>query len=229
MTSATPRLMHFEGGDALPAFRAQALLSRLQQAVPRVSEVQARFVHWAAFDTPPTRAELDRFEALMRYGDPGKPAGGRAEGELFVVMPRLGTVSPWASKATDIARNCGVVLHRVERVAEFRLKLKGGLLSAAKPLSATERTALAELLHDRMTESVASERTAAAHLFDPVAAPPLQHVDVLGAGRVALVQANGEFGLALSEDEIDYLVNAFETLGRNPSDVEVMMFAQANS
>ena len=229
MTSATPRLMHFEGGDALPAFRAQALLSRLQQAVPRVSDVQARFVHWAAFDTPPARAELDRFEALMRYGDPGKPAGGRAEGELFVVMPRLGTVSPWASKATDIARNCGVVLHRVERVAEFRLKLKGGLLSAAKPLSATERTALAELLHDRMTESVASERTAAAHLFDPVAAPPLQHVDVLGAGRVALVQANGEFGLALSEDEIDYLVNAFETLGRNPSDVEVMMFAQANS
>ena len=226
MTSVTPHLMHFEGGDALPTFRAQALLARLQEAVPRVSDVRARFVHWAAFDMLPARAELDRFEALMRYGEPASDA---TEGELFVVMPRLGTVSPWASKATDIARNCGVVLHRVERVTEFRLKLKSGLLSAAKPLSAAERSALAALLHDRMTESVAAERSAAAHLFDPVAAPPLQHVDVLGAGRVALVRANVEFGLALSEDEIDYLVNAFETLGRNPSDVELMMFAQANS
>ena len=226
MTSATLHLMHFEGGDALPAFRAQALLSRLQAVCPRVSEVQARFVHWAAFDTPPARAELDRFEALMHCGE---PAHSRTEGELFVVMPRLGTVSPWASKATDIARNCGVVLHRVERVTEFHLKLKGGLLSAAKPLSADERSALAALLHDRMTESVAAERAAAAHLFDAVDAPPLVHVDVLGVGRTALVQANVEFGLALSDDEIDYLVDAFKALGRNPSDVELMMFAQANS
>jgi phosphoribosylformylglycinamidine synthase len=218
--------MHFEGGDALPAFRARALLSQLQGAVPRVSDVQARFVHWAAFDDEPARAELDRFEALMSYGE---PASGRAEGELFVVMPRLGTVSPWASKATDIARNCGVVLHRVERVTEFHLKLKGGLLSTAKPLSASERSALADLLHDRMTEAVAGERQAAAHLFDPVAAPPLVHVDVLTAGRSALAQANVEFGLALSGDEIDYLVEAFKALGRNPSDVELMMFAQANS
>ena len=226
MTSATLHLMHFEGGDALPAFRAQALLSRLQAVYPRVSEVQARFVHWAAFDTPPARAELDRFEALMHCGE---PAHSRAEGELFVVMPRLGTVSPWASKATDIARNCGVVLHRVERVTEFHLKLKGGLLSTPKPLSGDERSALAALLHDRMTESVAAERAAAAHLFDAVDAPPLVHVDVLGVGRSALVQANVEFGLALSDDEIDYLVEAFTALGRNPSDVELMMFAQANS
>ena len=226
MTTATPHLMHFEGGDALPAFRAQALLARLQQACPRVSAVHARYVHWAAFDSPPSRAELDRFEALMQYGDAANSERGA---ELFVVMPRLGTVSPWASKATDIARNCGVVLHRVERVTEFRLTLKGGLLSAAKPLSADERTALAALLHDRMTESVAAERAAAAHLFDAVAAPPLVHVDVLVQGRLALVDVNIEFGLALSDDEIDYLVDAFTTLGRNPSDVELMMFAQANS
>ena len=218
--------MHFEGGDALPAFRAQALLASLQCAVARVSAVQACFVHWAAFDTAPARAELERFEALMSYGEPAHRA---VEGELFVVMPRLGTVSPWASKATDIARNCGVVLHRVERVTEFRLKLKGGQLGATKPLSAQERSALTDLLHDRMTESVANERVAATHLFDPVAAPPLVHVDLLGAGRQALVQANGKFGLALSADEIDYLVDAFKALGRNPSDVELMMFAQANS
>ena len=88
---------------------------------------------------------------------------------------------------------------------------------------------MAALWHDRMTEHVAFERQAAAHLFDAAQAEPLAHVDVLGAGRQALVQANGQFGLALSDDEIDYLVAAFGRLQRNPSDVELMMFAQANS
>ena len=144
-------------------------------------------------------------------------------------MPRLGTVSPWASKATDIAHNCGLALHRVERVTEFRLSLKTGLLGGSKPLSDAELQACALLLHDRMTESVAFEREAARHLFDAQPAAPLAHVDVLGQGRSALVQANAEFGLALSDDEIDYLVEAFTRLARNPSDVELMMFAQANS
>jgi phosphoribosylformylglycinamidine synthase len=138
-------------------------------------------------------------------------------------------VSPWASKAADIARNCGLVLHRLERVTEFRLTVKSGLLSAGKPLNTEERSAVAVLLHDRMTESVAFEREDAAHLFDLQAAALLVHVDVLGQGRAALLQANSEFGLALSDDEIDYLVLAFGKLQRNPSDVELMMFAQANS
>jgi phosphoribosylformylglycinamidine synthase len=225
--SATPlHLLHFEGGDALPAFRAQALLTRLQAACPRVAGVSARHVHWAAFDSAPSREQTDKLQALLRYGD---PAAGPATGELVLVMPRLGTVSPWASKASDIARNCGLALHRIERVTEFRLPLKGGLLGAAKPLNGAERAAVAALLHDRMTESVAFEREAAAQLFAARPAAPLVHVDVLGQGRTALVAANGEFGLALSDDEIDYLVQAFGALGRNPSDVELMMFAQANS
>ncbi len=120
-------------------------------------------------------------------------------------------------------------MHRIERVTEFRLTLKSGLLGGPKPLADAERDAVAALLHDRMTESVAFERDAARHLFDPQPAPPLAHIDVLGAGREALVRANAEFGLALSDDEIDYLVDAFGRLGRNPSDVELMMFAQANS
>ncbi|HRD96555.1 MAG TPA: phosphoribosylformylglycinamidine synthase [Rubrivivax sp.] len=223
--SATPlHLKHFEGGDALSAFRARALLARLQAACPRITAVAARHVHWAAFDVMPP--SLDKIAALLDYG----PAyQGPAEGELVLVMPRLGTVSPWASKATDIARNCGVVLHRVERVTEYRLTVKTGLLGAGKPLTEAERRAVATLLHDRMTEHVAFEREAAAHLFDAARAEPLAHVDVLGAGRQALVQANGQFGLALSDDEIDYLVAAFGRLQRNPSDVELMMFAQANS
>ncbi len=225
--SATPlHLVHFEGGDALSAFRTRALLAQLQAAVQRISTVAVRHVHWAAFDTVPGRADLDKLQALLQYGD---AYTGSTAGELVVVMPRLGTVSPWASKASDIARNCGLVLHRVERVTEFRLTLKNPLLGRVTPLSVDERAAVAPLLHDRMTESVAFEREAAAHLFDAQPAAPLAHVDVLGAGRSALVAANAEFGLALSDDEIDYLVAAFVRLGRNPSDVELMMFAQANS
>jgi phosphoribosylformylglycinamidine synthase len=222
--------MHFEGGNALSAFRAQALLARLQAACPRVTAVSARFVHWVWSDGALEASALEKLSALLRYGDPA-PAGG--DGELVVVMPRLGTVSPWASKATDIAHNCGLGIHRVERVTEYRLALKTGLvagmLGGAKPLSADERAACAAELHDRMTESVAFEREAARHLFDEQAGQPLAHVDVLGKGRAALEAANTEFGLALSPDEIDYLVDAFTGLKRNPSDVELMMFAQANS
>ncbi|WP_119287239.1 phosphoribosylformylglycinamidine synthase [Azohydromonas sediminis] len=226
MPSPSPHLLHFEGSQALSAFRARALLDRIAAVVPRVVGIAARHVHWVASDAPLDAAARDRLQALLTYGD---PYAGPTDGELVVVMPRLGTVSPWASKATDIAHNCGLPVHRIERVTEFHLTLKGGLLGGAKPLSATEREAVAALLHDRMTESVAFERDAARHLFDPQPAPPLAHVDVLAFGREALLEANAAFGLALSDDEVDYLVDAFTRLGRNPSDVELMMFAQANS
>jgi phosphoribosylformylglycinamidine synthase len=235
MPAPSPSTLHFEGGNALSGFRARALLPRLQAACPRITGVAARFVHWVALDAPLAPGGHDRLAALL---DVGQPYAGPADASdvhgtaLVVVMPRLGTVSPWASKATDIVRNCGIaagVLHRVERVTEFRLTLKSGLLGGARPLSEAERDAVAALLHDRMTESVAFERGAAAQLFDPQPAPPLVHVDVLGEGRAALARANAEFGLALSDDEVDYLVDAFGRLGRNPSDVELMMFAQANS
>jgi phosphoribosylformylglycinamidine synthase len=226
MISTSKHLMHFEGGNALSAFRAQALLAKLQAVAPRVSAVHARHVHWVWSDSALDGPAHDKLAALLRYGDPYE---GAADGALIVVMPRLGTVSPWASKATDIAHNCGLNIHRVERVTEFCLNLKSGLLGGSKPLSAEELQACAALLHDRMTESAAFEREAAVHLFDEQPGQPLAHVDVLGAGRAALVAANADFGLALSDDEIDYLVDAFTQLERNPSDVELMMFAQANS
>jgi phosphoribosylformylglycinamidine synthase len=124
---------------------------------------------------------------------------------------------------------CGLPIRRVERVTEFRLRMKSGLLGGIKSLSAAELSACADLLHDRMTESVLLARADAVHLFDEKVAQPLAHVDVLGQGRSALEAANKTFGLALSDDEIDYLVAAFQNLQRNPSDVELMMFAQANS
>ena len=238
-TPSTPSrktLLSFAGGNALSAFRAQALLPQLQAISPRISGVVAQYRHWVWCGAG-AAPDHDKLAALLRYGDPAQPdtAGASA---LVVVLPRLGTVSPWASKATDIARNCGLVLHRVERVTEFRLQLKAGgfghvlgdlIGKAGKPLHDAELQACASLLHDRMTESVAFARDAAQHLFDERPAEPLAHVDVLGAGRSALASANTTFGLALSDDEIDYLVAAFQALRRNPSDVELMMFAQANS
>ncbi len=212
---------HVEGGDALPAFRAQALLAQLRTVAPRISSVAARFVHWVAFDAA---ADGERDAAplaeLLRYGEPYRgPVDG---GELVVVMPRLGTVSPWSSKATDIARNCGLKVHRIERVVEFRLAVE-------RRWDAAQRAAIADRLHDRMTESVAFDREAAAALFAPRDAAPMATVDVLGRGRAALADADAAFGLALADDEIDYLVDAFTRLSRNPTDVELTMFAQANS
>ena len=226
MTSTEKHLLCIEGGNALSDFRARALLPRLQERCDRIAGVHARHVHWVWSEHALAADEAARLHALLRYGD---AAPAEAAGELVVVAPRLGTVSPWASKATDIARNCGLALRRVERVAEWRLALRRPIVGAARPLSADERAACAELLHDRMTESVFFERDGARRLFDEREGAPLQHVDVLGAGRAALMEADRAFGLALSDDEIDYLVEAFGALGRNPTDVELMMFAQANS
>lgn len=226
MNSTPKHLTHFEGGNALSGFRAQSLLTRLQVVSPRITAIAARHVHWVWSDAELPRDAHDKLLGLLRYGD---AYPGPADGTLIVVAPRLGTVSPWASKATDIAHNCGLGVRRVERVTEYRLSLKSGLLGGAKPLSADELQAAAALLHDRMTESVLLAREDAVHLFDEQPTIPMQHVDVLSRGREALVRANTDFGLALSEDEIDYLVDAFDGLKRNPSDVELMMFAQANS
>ncbi len=226
MTAPPENLLHFEGCHALSNFRAAALLARVREAVPRVAAVAARYVHWVHADAPLARGALDKLEALLRYGPP--PTGGDA-GALIVVAPRLGTVSPWASKATDIAHNCGLALRRIERVTEFRLSMKPALLGSAKPLSEPEWHAAATLLHDRMTQSVFAKRSDAARLFDAKPGRPMQRIDVLGQGASALAAANAEFGLALSDDELDYLAAAFVKLGRNPTDVELMMFAQANS
>ena len=227
MPSASSTLLHFEGGNALSDFRLRKLLHALQRVNERISALSARHVHWVRCAAPLDAPDADKLAALLRYGEPAAPAP--ADAALVLVMPRLGTVSPWASKATDIAHNCALAVQRIERVTEYRLGLKRGLLGAGKPLTADELAACAALLHDRMTESVAFEREAARHLFDEQPAPPLEHVDVLGQGAAALREANQRFGLALADDEIDYLVQAFGKLGRNPSDVELMMFAQANS
>jgi phosphoribosylformylglycinamidine synthase len=222
----TLHLTQFEGGNALSSFRAQQLLTDLVSIHPKITGIAARFVHLVATDAAPTPALQERLQALLTYGDPYE---GPADGAALVVTPRLGTISPWASKATDIARNCGLGVFRVERVTEYRIALKTGLLGGTPELSAEQAARIAALLHDRMTESVFATRAEAEQLFSALDAAPMEFVDVLGGGRAALETANRQWGLALADDEIDYLVDAFKGLQRNPTDVELMMFAQANS
>ena len=227
-------ITQFEGASALGSFRAQQLLSRLQAIHDKVSSVAARFVHLVTTDQVPATALKNQLDALLTYGEPyaGPGHAGAVDGPLIVVTPRFGTVSPWASKATDIAHNCGLAVRRVERIVEYRLTLKHPLLGRAVP-SPQQLAQIADLLHDRMTESVMFKRTQALQLFTELQPAPMAHVDVLGGGpvqgRAALMAANAEFGLALADDEIDYLMQAFTQLERNPTDVELMMFAQANS
>jgi phosphoribosylformylglycinamidine synthase len=217
----------FEGGSALSDFRARQLLPKLQAVEPRIEGISARFVHLVVTDATLGTADRERFAALLTYGEPFE-APAKATTSV-VVTPRLGTVSPWASKATDIAHNCGLALRRVERVTQYHLKLKAPLIGKAPVLEGDALAAASGPLHDRMTESVLATVEQAASLFSELPAQPMAQVDVLAGGRTALVAANTGFGLALAEDEIDYLVDAFTRLGRNPSDVELMMFAQANS
>ncbi|WP_395684998.1 phosphoribosylformylglycinamidine synthase [Caenimonas koreensis] len=222
----TLHISEFEGGVALSDFRVQQLLLRLQAIDERIASVNARLVHLVASDHAPDASEQARLAALLTYGDPYTAA---ANGALIVVTPRFGTVSPWASKATDIAHNCAIAIKRIERITEFRVVTKANLLGRAPTLSQEQLQAVAALLHDRMTESVMFDRAQARGLFTELDAAPMEHVDVLQGGRAALEEANTKFGLALADDEIDYLVDAFKGLGRNPTDVELMMFAQANS
>ena len=211
------------GGAALSSFRAVGVLARLRVVAPQVTAVDARHVHWVASDEPLDDDTAATVARLLTYGEPA--AGAGPEGghrTLVVVAPRLGTLSPWASKATDIAHSCGVDVRRVERVTEYRI-------TAEAPLTDEQWASCADLLHDRMTESALPSREAAARLFDERDPEPMVHVDVLDRGRQAIEEADRDFGLALSDDEVDYLVDAFTALRRNPTDVELTMFAQANS
>ena len=215
------------GSNALSAFRTQRLLSNLQAVEPNIVGITGRYLHFVDAANAPTEDEVGRLNALLTYGE---PFTGSAEGDEFVVIPRFGTISPWASKATDIVHNCGMThIHRVERGVSYRVQMKSGLLGGTKKLSEESAAQVAALLHDRMIETVLRNANDAAGLFRALEAKPLEFIDVLKGGRDALVSANTELGLALSDDEIDYLLNAFTQAKRNPTDVELMMFAQANS
>lgn len=204
------------GRATLSPFRRERLLAAIQQAAPEVQTLDERPVHLVQTHEALSDEEAAHLDALLDYGD-GAP--GAIEVTLLVV-PRPGTISPWSSKATDILHNAGLhAVDRVERAEGFHLP---GLLPE-------HRDAVAALLHDRMTQAVLDDVHQAEVLFETHTPRPKSTVSVLAEGAEALHRANAELGLALAEDEIDYLVDAFTRLQRDPTDVELMMFAQANS
>src|SRR3970040_742106 len=210
-----PTLLSLPGAPALSPFRRDRLLKQMQARVPGLSGMTALYWHFAALD-----GELDArgralLESLLTYGPAADAAHANPLTSPLLVIPRLGTISPWSTKATDITHCCGLKqIRRIERgVAWHFTKSDGSALAAA------EREALMPLIHDRMVENVLPGLTQAAELFREDAPAPLRVVDLVAGGREALVAANREWGLALSEDEIDYLVENFKRIQRNPTDV----------
>ncbi|MFE8147072.1 phosphoribosylformylglycinamidine synthase [Brenneria goodwinii] len=208
------------GSPALSAFRINKLLVRCKEHFLPISDIYAEYVHFADVNAPLNNDELAKLTRLLKYGP--SLAEHEPQGRLLLVTPRPGTISPWSSKATDIARNCGLnKVLRLERGLAFYIH--------APTLSDEQWRQLGALLHDRMMESVFDEMQQAEQLFSHQQPAPLKRIEILLRGRQALEEANIRLGLALAEDEIDYLLAAFNKLGRNPTDIELYMFAQANS
>ena len=210
------QILPLRGGSALSSFRLDKLNRQIEERGSRLRVAFATYWHFVEVTRDPSPAERTVLERLLTYGPPAAPlpVGGRD----VLVTPRPGTISPWSSKATDIARLCNLdFVVRVERGTVFHLEGEGSLQEVLPAL------------HDRMTEAVLGSLDEAAQLFRHVAPKPLTEVDVLARGAGAIVEANARFGLALAPDEIDYLVSYFRRAGRNPTDVELTMFAQANS
>ena len=207
-------VLKIAGGAALSAFRLDKLNARVRAVQPGARVLAARYWHFVEVARALESGEAATLEALLTYGAPAAAAGGRD----VLVTPRLGTISPWSSKATDIAAHCGLSpVRRIERGTAYHLHASG------------DPGLILPLLHDRMTEAVLGSLDEADELFHHFPPTPLTTVDVTGRGRDAIEEANRAFGLALAPDEIDYLVAYFTGRRRNPTDVELTMFAQANS
>jgi phosphoribosylformylglycinamidine synthase len=222
-------MLTLPGAPALSDFRTSRLLAVLSSRNPGVRSLTSQYVHFVQTRRELSAAERAVLDALLTYGpavvDAGhhpQPAGADQSG-LIVITPRAGTISPWSSKSTDIAHVCGLdAIERIERGIAYRIH-------GTAPLSEAELHTLAPLLHDRMTETALYAFAAAEQLFSHASPRPLNTVALLARGPVALEEANAKLGLALSADEIDYLATSFGKLRRDPTDVELMMFAQANS
>ncbi|MEO7412834.1 MAG: phosphoribosylformylglycinamidine synthase, partial [Opitutaceae bacterium] len=221
-------MLILRGSPALSQFRLKKLLESINAGIP-ARAISAEFVHVVETGEELTSAERTVLEQLLTYG-PSR-ASVEVEGIQQIVAPRPGTISPWSSKATDIAHICGLTkVKRLERVIAYTIDVGGA--ATRFPFSVLDEQHLQLLgakLHDRMTQVTFGDLAACETLFSHDAPRPMTSIPVLTAGRAALATANQSLGLALADDEIDYLAKNFTALGRNPNDIELMMFAQANS
>ncbi|MDD2834053.1 MAG: phosphoribosylformylglycinamidine synthase [Methylotenera sp.] len=217
------QMISLRGSAALSPFRIEKIQSKLREISPNIGHIYAEFWHFSWVDGALSAEQESALKQILTYG-PSLQAEEPA-GELILVLPRVGTISPWASRATDIVKHCGLPeIQRVERGIAYYVQTKNG-----EVLTENERQLLLPLIHDRMTESVFGDMQDAAKLYHTDTPRPLSSVDILVGGKAALNQANHEMGLALSPDEVDYLFDNYIKMQRNPTDVELMMFAQANS
>lgn len=213
-------MLQFRGRSALSAFRSQKLLDNIQAIVPQIRAISAQYWYFCQVEQELSSKEAEYLAQLLE-AIPSPPLEWNDNGCLIV--PRLGTISPWSSRATDIARHCGLsAIMRLERGIVFYWQ-------SSSTLSARERQQVESSLHDRMTESALRTFADVDKLFQQAAPGNLHQIDILNQGAAALIDANKKMGLALSSDEIDYLLDYFTQIARNPTDVELMMFAQANS
>ena len=204
-------------------FRLDKLYAALKLSVPSILHIYAEFVHFAFCEQALNETDKNTLTQILTYGPKTQTESPR--GELFLVIPRIGTISPWASRATDIANNCGLKnVLRIERGIVYYVTTKNG-----QALSETEKAAFRAVIHDRMTEAVVYALQDAEKLYHHADPKPLNSIDIIQGGKAALEAANDDMGLALSPDEVDYLLDNYNKMGRNPTDVELMMFAQANS
>src|SRR5450830_516087 len=216
-------MISLRGSSALSPFRLEKILATLKTSAPQISHLHGDFWHFVWSDSDLIASQQETLQKILTYGP--EMAEEAPVGELFLVIPRPGTISPWASRATDIAKHCGLPsVQRIERGIAYYVTKKDHT-----PLTDAEKLAVKAAIHDRMTEAVFANLSDAAALYHQAEPVPLSTVDVLGGAQAALNQANTALGLALSPDEVDYLVENFTRIGRNPTDVELMMFAQANS
>ena len=222
-SKAHTQMACLRGSAALSQFRIEKIQSQLSKNVANIQHIYAEFRHFVWTDLALTDAQQNTLKEILTYGPTMQVED--PQGEMLLVIPRIGTISPWASRATDIVKHCGLeAVQRVERGIAYYVQTQNG-----EKLSQAERQQLLPLIHDRMTETVCLDLNDAEKLYHADAPKPLSTVDILQGGKQALVQANSELGLALSPDEVDYLLENFLRMGRNPTDVELMMFAQANS
>jgi phosphoribosylformylglycinamidine synthase len=230
MSIASPTMLILRGSPALSQFRLQKLLQDLSGAGLPARALSAEFIHLVDSADELTPAERGILEELLTYGPSRAPS--TVTGLLQIVAPRPGTISPWSSKATDIAHICGLAaVRRIERATAYTVDLGPDCPppAANSSLPTPRSSLLASKLHDRMTQVVFGALTDCEVLFRHELPRPMNSVPVLAQGRAALVEANRTLGLALADDEIDYLAKNFTALGRDPNDIELMMFAQANS
>ncbi len=220
-------MLILRGAPAISEFRLRKLADRLREQTGTPIQPYAEYVHFARIGGDLDNDEQAVLERLLRYGprlSSGDDSGQQPAGVLVLVVPRPGTISPWSSKATEIAHNCGLeCVERLERGIAYYLTSDSGDINPDLVRQASA------ILHDRMTEVALFGLDSAQRLFDDTDPRPSQPVPFLTTGRAALLMANDDLGLALSDDEIDYLAASFTALWRDPTDVELMMFAQANS